>query len=75
MELEQTVRQCAESLGLLKATGELGMLDSMMMIDFATALEPLMGFEIPAEELSFENFETLASVVRLLVRLRAEHGG
>jgi acyl carrier protein len=50
------------SLGLLKGR----VLDSVSLLEFATFLETRFGIEIPPEDITEENFDSIEGVVRYL---------
>ena len=50
------------SLGLLKGH----VLDSVSLLEFTTFLEELCGIEIPADDITEENFDSIEAVVRYL---------
>jgi hypothetical protein len=50
------------SLGLVKGR----VLDSVSLLEFATFLEEMCGIEIPADDITEENFESVESVLRYL---------
>jgi acyl carrier protein len=72
MTNEEYARQTAQQLGLLDPTGELSVLDSLMILDYATELESVAGVQIPTAELKEATFATLATVAAMLERLASK---
>jgi acyl carrier protein len=74
MDHTRTVASVAAMLGLLDANGDLLALDSLMVLDFAIALEEQIGVQVPATSLTPEVFTSVDSVARMLVELTGSAG-
>jgi len=72
MESRELVTAVAHSLGLLDGTGELLRLDSLMVVDFALALEARIGQPIPAMSLTLEAFSSIDSVADLVAEMTGD---
>ncbi len=71
-DYQQAVTDTAKHIGLLDAKGGLVELDSLMIADFATALEDKLDVKIPMAALTVETFSSVASVARMLSELQAK---
>jgi len=69
MQQEAIVRRIAESMGILGSSGVYEGLDSLRMMEFIVRIEEATGLEIPAEEITGENFAGVATTVGLLSRV------
>jgi acyl carrier protein len=74
MEIESRnlVLAVARSLGVLDAAGNLTRLDSLMVVDFALALEEKLGTEIPAMSLTLGVFQSIDSITELVTELTVD---